>query len=184
MSASQQARNKDLALMLENERSITKGLRAELSEAKEQLGRYEVRMIGKIAEIERLTEEKRAMAKMIAAECADPNGTIWDHAKNLQDEVDRLRKLLDGSCEETAEQFRLNMVLLARAVKAEAEVERLQVLLDLYREKRKWDGLNGRPWSAIRHMLAEDRIIAIESAAGAGREMPRRASALWPRSSD
>ncbi len=29
MSASQQARNKDLALMLENERAISKGLRAE-----------------------------------------------------------------------------------------------------------------------------------------------------------
>lgn len=31
MSSSQQARNKDLALMLENERSISKGLRADLA---------------------------------------------------------------------------------------------------------------------------------------------------------
>ena len=43
------------------------------------------------AEVKKLTEEKRAMAKMIAAECADPNGTIWDHAKKLQEEAELLR---------------------------------------------------------------------------------------------
>jgi hypothetical protein len=41
------------------------------------------------AEVKQLTEEKRAMAKMIASECADPNGTIWDLADRLRADLDR-----------------------------------------------------------------------------------------------
>jgi hypothetical protein len=44
-----------------------------------------------MAEISRLRESNKAMARMIAAECSDPNGTIWDHAKELQEELSRLR---------------------------------------------------------------------------------------------
>jgi hypothetical protein len=49
------------------------------------------------ADIKQLTEEKRAMAKMIAAECADPNGTIWDRADRLSSDLDRIAHAI-GVC--------------------------------------------------------------------------------------
>lgn len=43
---------------------------------------------------------------------------------------------------------------------------RASSLLNAYREKRKWDGLNGRTWSASNHFAAEARIEELESNSG------------------
>jgi hypothetical protein len=39
---------------------------------------------------------------------------------------------------------------------------KLSSLLNAYREKRKVDGLNGRPWDESKHFLAEARISELE----------------------
>jgi len=40
------------------------------------------------------------------------------------------------------------------------------ILLELYREKRKVDGLNGRPWDAARHLEIEKEIELAEETWG------------------
>lgn len=48
---------------------------------------------------------------------------------------------------------------------------RANALVMAYREKRKWDGLNGRVWSASKHFEAEARIEELESHNDAGQRL-------------
>lgn len=76
--------------------------RAEAEKWKAKANDIAERAIDLRQENDKLVEEKRAMAKMIAAECADPNGTIWDHAKESQAEIERLRDWIKRAVGHTA----------------------------------------------------------------------------------
>jgi len=47
----------------------------------------------------------KKLDKELMCELRDPNGTIWEHAKNLQDQLDELRSRVKKRCNDAVPQW-------------------------------------------------------------------------------
>lgn len=61
-------------------------------------------------------------------------------------------------------QNRLERAFLAGANFSSERIKEIEELLQAYREKRMYDGLNGRVWHADEHWQAEQKIKELEQA--------------------
>jgi chaperonin cofactor prefoldin len=68
-----------------------------LRETKRELETYDAMTVDR----DRWKARFKKLDKELMCELRDPNGTIWEHAKNLQDQLDELRSRVNANKDNT-----------------------------------------------------------------------------------